>query len=597
MAINELADVAIRNTLTELALQLDASPYGERSELVKEFAAQFNWSVSKVYRLLKKVGWSSGRKPRADKGTSALPFEVITEMSSMLRLGVRKNGKATMETPNARSLLEANGREFGVGNDRVNTVLKQHNMDLKSQQQPSAYQSQRTRHPNHVHLVDPSLCLIYYDPAGKQHIIRDDQFYKNKPENIMRIEKWKVWRYVLVDHYSGTVVVRYYRAKGETQANLYDFLLYAWGYIDGRVFHGVPLILYWDKGSANTSGAIRVALKALQVEAITHKAGNPRAKGAVEVANNIVEKLFESRLKYEPVRNVDELNESVFAWCNAYNSNSIPHYDSRLKRKGMHQPAARYALWQTIRQEQLRILPDEEVCRYLLSAEPQLRKVAPDLTVSIRHPVSKKREHYDVSHLPNVYPKAEVMVSPLVYGDREVVVYVTDYMGEEETHIVHPIAFDEFSGFRLDAAVIGEEMKSQPDTVIEKAGKAADAAAFPGMNQEEIDKAKDKNAVPFNGEIDAHSHLKHVRMPDFMQRRGSEMSVPDHVNVTTKPLTITEACKRLVTALGTPAEGVSYFSLVNEWYPDGVPEEEFNALVERVLKRIENPKTNIVHIK
>ncbi len=597
MPINEFADVAVRDALTELAIQLDTASHGVRSVLVKKFSAQFNWSLSKTYRLLKKVGWSSGRKPRADKGTTSQPIEVLNEVCAALRLGVRKNGKATMDIPNARSLLEANGREFTVGNQRISQLLKQNGMDMQSQKRATPYQSLQSSHPNHVHLVDPSLCLIYYDPAGKQHIIRDDQFYKNKPENITRIEKWKVWRYVLVDHHSNTVVVHYYRAKGETQANLYDFLLYAWRYIDGRVFHGVPKILYWDKGSANTSGAIRVALKALQVEAITHEAGNPRAKGSVEGMNNIVEKLFESRLKYEPVSNVDELNEAVFAWCNAYNSDSIPHYDSRLKRKGMRQPSARYALWQTIRKEQLRILPDEDVCRYLLSAEPQLRKVAPDLTVSIRHPVSKKREHYDVSHLPNIYPKAEVMVSPLVYGDREVVVYVTDYMGEEETYIVQPIAFDEFSGFRLDAAVIGAEMKSQPDTVVEKAGKAADAAAYPGMNQEEIDKAKDKNTVPFNGEIDAHSHLKHVQMPAYMQRRGSEMSVPDHVNVTTKPLTITEACKRLVTALGSPAEGVSYFSLVNEWYPDGVPEEEFNALVERVLKRIENPQTNIAHIK
>ena len=593
MPINEFADIAIRNALTELAVQLDAAPHGNRSSLVKEFAAQFNWSPSKTYRLLKKVGWTSGRKPRADRGTTSQPIEVLNEVCAALRLGVRKNGKATMEIPNARSLLAANGRKFTVSNDRISQLLKQNGMDMRSQKRDRAFQPLRSLHPNHVHLVDPSLCLIYYDPMGRQHIIRDDQFYKNKPKHISRIEKWKVWRYVLVDHYSNTVVVRYYRAKGETQANLYDFLLYAWGCIDGRTFHGVPKILYWDKGSANTAAAIKIALNALEVEAIEHEAGNPRAKGSVEGMNNLVEKLFESRLKYEPVRNVDELNDAVFAWCNAFNSDSIPHYDSRLRRTGMREPVARYALWQRIRQEQLRILPDEDVCRYLLSAEPKLRKVAPDLSISIRHPVSKKREHYDVSHLPNIYPRAEVMVSPLVYGEREVIVYVTDYKGDEETYIVKPIHYDELSGFRMDAAIIGEEMKSQPDTVTEKAGKAADAAAYPGMSQNEIDKARDKNTVPFNGEIDAHSHLRHVQMPAYMQRRGSEMSVPDRVNIKAKPLSITEACKRLVAVLGPQPEGVNYFSFVNERYPDGVPEEEFNTLVER----IRNPQTNIAQIK
>jgi len=290
---------------------------------------------------------------------------------------------------------------------------------------------------------------------------------------------------------------------------------------------------------------------------------------------------------------VDELNDAAFAWYNAYNSDTIPHYDARLKRLGMLQPLARFSIWQTIRKEHLRILPDEDVCRYLLSAAPVERKVAPDLTVSIRHPMSKKREHYDVAHLPNIYPKAIVLVQALVYGDREALVNVVDRMGEESTHVVIPIAFDAFSGFRLDAAVIGEEMKSQPDTIIDKAGKAACAAAFPGMTQEEIKKAKDKNTVPFNGEIDAHSHLQNVNLPGYMRRPGSEMNVPDHVHVEARPLSITEACKRLVTALGAPADGVSYYTLVSDWYPDGVPEDEFNALVQR----IQAPQTTLTIIK
>ena len=582
MPNKELAITAYRESLQTLARKLESATRGESSALVAEFMQLFGFSKSKVYRELKLVGWSSGRKPRSDKGRTTQCMKALTELSATLKIGVRKNGKATMDIPNARSMLAMNGREFNVSNARLSKLLRMHKMGIHAQQIDSAYQSLRSEHSNHVHLVDPSLCLIYYDPAGKQHIIRDDQFYKNKPEHISRIEKWKVWRYVLVDHYSNTVVVRYYKAKGETQANLYDFLLYAWNHVDGRVIHGVPKILYWDKGSANTAAAIRIALNALEVEHITHMAGNPRAKGSVEGMNNIVEKLFESRLKYEPVRNVDELNESVFAWCNAYNSNSIPHYDSRLNRRGMREPLARYAIWQTIRQEQLRILPDEEVCRYLLSAEPQLRKVAPDLTVSIRHPVSKKREHYDVSHLFNVYPKAEIMISPLVYGEHEAIVFVNDHLGNETSHVVRPVEFDEFSGFRMDAAVIGEEMKSQPDTVLEVAGKAADEAAYPGLNQEEIKKAKDKNAVPFNGEINAHSHLKDVQMPGFMKRPGSEMNVPDHVHIEVKPLTITEACKRLINELGPQPDGVSYYTLVNDFYPHGVPEDEFNALVQRI---------------
>jgi len=297
MPINDCAELAMRDELRILAEQLERLAHGKRSGLVDEFAQRYRWSRAKVYRMLKKVGWTSGRKTRADKGTTSQDMKALTDLAATLQVSLRKNGKATMDIPNARSMLAMNGRDFTVSNDRIAQLLVQNGMDLKSQKRQRAHQSMRSLHPNHVHLVDPSLCLIYYDPAGRQHIIRDDQFYKNKPDHVAKIEKWKVWRYVLVDHHSDSIIVRYYRAKGETQANLFDFLLYAWSRREGRPFHGVPQILYWDKGSANTSAAIKIALRALEVEPLTHEAGNPRAKGAVEQANNLVEKLFESRLK------------------------------------------------------------------------------------------------------------------------------------------------------------------------------------------------------------------------------------------------------------------------------------------------------------
>jgi len=581
MGLTESPSITVQDALRQLANSLDAAQHNQRGELVKGFADHYGWSVAKVYRELKKIGWSSGRKTRADKGSTSQCEEVLKELAATQRLGVRKNGKITMETPNARSLLAANGREFTVSNSRLNQLLKDRKMNIKLQKQDRPCQALRSLHPNHVHLVDPSLCLIYYLKDGSQHIMRDDEFYKNKPDNIAKIEDLKVWRYVLTDHYSHTIIVRYYQSKGETQANLYDFLLYAWKQIDGRPFHGVPKILYWDKGSANTAKAIKNALLSLEVEGLTHKAGNPRAKGSVEGANNMVEKLFESRLRYEPVNNVDELNAAVEGWYNAYNADTIPHYDARLKRRYMAEPKARYAIWQIIRKEHLRILPDETVCRYLLSAEPVERKVNADMTVSFKHPVSKQREWYAVGDLPDVHPRAIVLVSPLIYGDRLIMVTVKDYKREDQTTILPALERDDFVGHRSDAAVIGLEMKSQPDTVVEKAGKAADQIAFPDLNQQEIEKAKDKNAVPFNGEIDAHSHLKNVDMPGYMKRPGSELNVPDRYQMQAKPLTHIEACKRLIAELGralTPEENAT----VRSTYPDGVPEEQFNSLLTTI---------------
>jgi transposase InsO family protein len=94
--------------------------------------------------------------------------------------------------------------------------------------------------------------------------------------------KFKVFRYVLWDGASGSIQPWYTEAAGESQASLFNFLMHAWSKQDGRLFHGVPKVLIWDKGSANQSHAIRNLLKSLEVEAITHEAGNSRAKGGVE---------------------------------------------------------------------------------------------------------------------------------------------------------------------------------------------------------------------------------------------------------------------------------------------------------------------------
>ena len=567
-----------QDALRELARKLDAKKFGKRGDLVKEYADLYGISVQSVYRRLKTIGWSCGRKQRADAGTTSQDEKALNELAATLKLGVRKNGKVTMETPNARSLLAANGRKFVVSNAQLNRLLKQQRKNTALQKQSRPYQPLRSLHPNHVHQVDPSLCLIYYLKDGSQHIIAENDFYKNKPANLERIENFKVWRYVLVDHYSNTIIVRYYQSHGETQANLFDFLLYSWRQQTGRLFHGVPKRLYWDKGSANTAKAIKNALRSLDVEHDEHKAGNPRAKGAVEGANNTVEKLFESRLRYEPVSNVDELNAAVEHWYNAYNADAIPHYDARLKRPGMAEPKARYALWQIIRQEHLRVLPDEDVCRYLLSADAVERPVRADCAITFKHPAAKRSLKYDLSHIEHVYPRAVVSVSPLIYGNKEIYVSCLDYKNEEHTYVVEPIAVNEFDGMQLEAPVFGEEFKAKPDTLVEKAGKEADLAAFPDHSQEEVEKAKDKNAVPFNGTIDAHSHLAEVVPPSFMRRPGTDLEVPNRVEKQERLLSPTEACKRLLSELGR-RDDLNYYELMSHDYPQGITDQSLDKLI------------------
>jgi hypothetical protein len=59
-----------RDELRRIALQLDALPHGQRRACVMTHAELLGVSVATLYRQLEKlVGWDSGRKTRADKGT------------------------------------------------------------------------------------------------------------------------------------------------------------------------------------------------------------------------------------------------------------------------------------------------------------------------------------------------------------------------------------------------------------------------------------------------------------------------------------------------------------------------------------------------
>lgn len=563
-----------RATLAEIARQHGQLPWSEKRPYLVQQAEQLGMSVGNLYRALKReLGWDSGRKPRADKGQTSVSEHALQMAGALKKTSIRLNGKVTMGTPVAMQILSQNDVQIGVSASRVNRLLKERRLDVESQKQATAHVTMRSLHPNHVHQADPSLCLIYY-MKGKQHILRDDEVYKNKLDKIAAMTL-KVYRYVLVDHASGYIVPWYIEAKGESQDNLFQFLMYAWGQQSGRPFHGVPEYLIWDKGSSNQSHAIQNMLDALQVKHIAHTRGNSRAKGAVEVANNIVETQFECRLRQEECLTVEALNAAATAWANAYNANLLPNQDTRLRRSGMS-ATARLDLWLTIRAEQLRILPGPDVCAQLMRGSAVTRVVRGDLTVTYKHPQADVSCIYDLRECDGICVKDSVDIRPLVYGDCAIVVSTSRYDGTVIEHRLEPISDFGQYGFRQSDPVWGEEFQSKPDTVRDTQAKRLDKVAYGDRSEEEIKKARDKNARPFShlpsGGLDAISHLQKIELPEYMPRRGTTVNV-GLPTVEAAPIPLARAAKQLRDALGD-----SYSADVYAWlsarYPDGVPDEE-----------------------
>lgn len=583
MSAKGVVDMAItpdiREYLTELARKLDAAGHGQRGPLMEAAQEFLGWAPATIYRQLKTAcGWTAGRKTRADKGSTSVPAQSLEMLGALQRESLRENGKQTLFTTTARSILEQNGIHLGVSNTQLNRLIAARSLNVASQRKVSPVQAQRAPHPNYLHEIDPSLCLVYY-LKGRQYIMRDSEFYKNKLDNYAKV-KLKVWRYVCYDRASGALVVWYCEAAGENQHALFDFLMYAWGKQDGRLVHGVPLFLLWDKGSANTSSAIKNLLKHLEVEPLEHEAGNARAKGGVEGGNNIVETQFESRLRFQPVDDIAELNAAAQAWAEAYNANLIPGQDTRLRRAGMVEPVARYDLWQLIRAEQLRLLPEVAVCRALMTSREQERTVRPDLTISFKHQNADQSLQYDLRGLDGIVVGGKVSVRGLAYGDCAIQVESPRYDGELLIYRVEPIrGYDQF-GQRLDAAIPGQEYKSLPETAIEQAAKTMDELAYP---EQDAKAARAKNVTPFGGQLDTHEHLKKIEHPAYLTRQGNTIDTPEHLRADLPKLSPLEAMQRVAKAIGRNLTAQENTWLRNT-FKEGVPEDQVNALIEQFTR-------------
>lgn len=556
-----------RDYLCALARRLESAGHGGKGALLAEAQSMFGWSVGKLYaELRRQAGYVCERKTRADKGTTRVGRETLEFVAAMQRGSVRANGKQTMFTPLAGSIAANNGHDISVSTRHLNRLTRARRLGVRQQSEARAPVTLRSLHPNHVHQVDPSLCLVYY-LRGEQRMIRDDEFYKNKLDRLAKVQ-FKCWRYVLWDHASSAVIPWYVEAAGESPVNLYRFLMHAWGRQKGRRFHGVPKILMWDKGSANTATPVQNLLRALEVQSITHAPGNARAKGGVEGANNLVETQFESRLRFDPVHSVAELNRAASAWAEAYNANALPGQDTRLHREGMA-PVARYDLWMRIREDELRLLPPEEVCQAFLEGRVSTRKVSRQLTISYAHPRAEQPCTYDVAGLDGVCAGDQLEISPLLFGNCAISLRVPRFDGEDVTFRLEP-RMEEYDGYGrpMSAPVIGKAYASRPETDADRGAKRLDGLLYPGMTADEMDKARRSNAALMGGQVDAIRHLADIEIPTALPRRGTDIAI-QQAKFEAPPLSHMEAARAL-RALGVDRPDLHPWLVAN--WPDGVPE-------------------------
>lgn len=576
MAI-QLAPDLLRD-LMSLRDRIVAAPHGAATTLVREFAQMIGKHPDTIYSWLRAhAGYTSGRKKRSDAGTTSLADNALAMIAAAKREGIRGNGKATLPTAVAMNIAHTNGIEINVSESRVNALMRDRKLDAASQRVARNHIVLRSLYPNHMHQIDPSLCLLYYGPCG-QSIMRDEEFYKNKPAALDKV-KLKVWRYVRYDHASGAIDVRYFEAAGENQRSLFDFLLYTWGQQPMRLSHGVPRMLLWDKGSANTSFGIRNLLDALGVDHRTHAAGHSWGKGGVEQGNNLVETHFESRLRFEPVESVEQLNDAAARWVRDFNANAITHVDCRITRdSGV--PMVRDDLWQMIMRtpEALIEMPPREVCQWFMSGQEQTRTVR-DLRISFAHPELGRAAVYDLRAWAELLGNGQkVRITPLLTQGGAVRVEI-ERLGKEPLLVqVEPERdFDDF-GRPLSAPVAGQEYARAKQTAAEAAANTLSEAAWgAGVSADGAEQLRAKQARPFahlneGRGLVAHSQLGKADLPVRLVPTAQEMQTPEVIAMQTRTvqimLTIPEAVRAIKARLAEAAPPDLY-SQIKAAFPGG----------------------------
>ena len=316
--------------LVDVARAAHAAPHGGKAAVYDAAAERLGVSRATLLRRLHSVAVRPQRKRRADAGQFALPRPEAEVLSAYLQQHFRGNGKRSINMDKALEDLRANGlisatridtdtgEVLALSASAVARALRGYGLHPEQLRRLPAAQQQSTPHPNHTWQMDASVCTLFYLDDDGTRDMPANVFYKNKPENFERVARKRVTRFVITDHTSGALKVRYFLG-GESEANFAEFFLWAMDKQGGNPMHGVPLQLMVDPGSG-MAGAFKNLVRRLRSKLIVNAPGNPRAKGQVENAQNLVEMGFESQFRAHRPAGLAELNARAQVWADRFNA-------------------------------------------------------------------------------------------------------------------------------------------------------------------------------------------------------------------------------------------------------------------------------------
>lgn len=570
---------AVIQFLCQVHADAQAAGHGGKEAVYAKACQQIGMGRATLLRKIKEITVKPQRKRRSDAGASSLPLDQAQMLSAVLMEGFRANDKHIISIPLALEMLRADSRLFAhradlatgevlpISASACGRALRQYKLHPEQLRMPTPAQPQRSEHPNDVWQIDASISTLFYVPEGGVQDMSPAEFYKNKPGNFERIKRQRLTRVVHTDHNSGAIHLHYV-AGGESTANMADSFLAAIQQRPGQQMYGVPFFLVMDPGSG-MAGAMKNLLRRLQVEPVVNKAGNPRAKGQVENAHNLVECDFESGFKFTDVPSIAWINEQAQRWMAWYNTTRIH------SRHGL----TRYAKWMEITQTQLRLAPAPELCRELLTHEPVSRKVDTYLHVEFAG------RTWSVKSIPGIMVGQRVLMTYNPYNPHAAYAVEATSDGHESLIEVAEATRNE-DGFFESGALIGREFKSLPETQADANRKLVERLATEGQNDLQAAAARKARKLPFGGRLEPYKRLDDLPDVATLPRRGTELlptAITSSTPVVERTLSQFEAAQALV-AMGVPMTR-ELVATLRGLHPDGVPETELTALKDRLTVR------------
>lgn len=568
-------------TIVDVVRRAAQAGHGGKAAVYSAACASLGLSLATLHRYMRAVAVAPERRRRSDAGQHNLTPQHAAMLSAALMEGYRANDKKLQSVHLALKRLRANNPGFAevvrpdtgeivpLGVKAVVTALRSYALHPDQLRRPPPATRQASLHPNDVWQIDASISTLFHVPEGQAlSELHKAEFYKNKPDAVERVKPYLLTRYCITDHTSGAIFVHYV-AGGESTVNMAESLLAAMQPRPGQPLHGVPFHLVMDPGSAGIAGGFKNLLRRLQIKPVVNKRRNPRAKGQVENAHNLVETDFESGFRFIDVPSLDWINDQAAHWMVFFNTHRV-HTRHR---------TSRMAKWQEITPDQLRLV-DAAIARTLLTAAPKTPTVDGFLQVRFEGKLWSLRDLAQ-EHRIMVGQKVAITCNP--FNPDAAYLLLHDAQGDELLIDV-PLATEGAHGFAAGAPLIGREFKGMPDTLADTNRKAIERLAMGAATDEAAAAARKAKALPFGGALNPYKHQADAPAVQWLPKRGTPLQPTAQVQAApAQVLTLFEAAGELVRrgVVMNPERNAQ----VAQWHPDGVPEDALDDLVHRLSVR------------